>query len=106
MLKNYLYYLYYLSYYYINIFFLYLIMINYDNENIAFELEDDELKSDDDISLSDIVNHLDNIDDIELNNGYHDNIMETINYKENYTVKQLMIICEYYEISKNILVFF
>lgn len=66
------------------------------NENILFVLEDDELQSD--ISTTDIMNHLDKV---ELNN-YDDNIIETINYKENYTIKQLMIICEYYEISKNI----
>lgn len=64
------------------------------NENISFVLEDDELQSD--ISLTDIEKHLDNV---ELNNY---DIMETINYKENYTIKQLMVICEYYEISKNI----
>ena len=75
------------------------------SENIFFNFMDDESDSDSETNSEDntIIDNtiIDNtiIDNtiIDMNDMYP----EIVNYKINFTVKQLMQICEYYGISKN-----
>ena len=65
------------------------------NINFFFdEIDDNNLELD----LSELLNEL---EDIELEEDYEEKIMpEIINYEVNYNIKQLLLICEYYKISK------
>jgi hypothetical protein len=68
---------------------------NESNINFFFdEIDDNNLELD----LSELLNEL---EDIELEEDYEEKIMpEIINYEVNYNIKQLLLICEYYKISK------
>ena len=65
------------------------------NINFFFdEIDDNNLELD----LSELLNEL---EDIELEEDYEEKLMpEIINYEVNYNIKQLLLICEYYKISK------
>ena len=68
---------------------------NESNINFFFdEIDDNNLELD----LSELLNEL---EDIELEENYEEKLMpEIINYEVNYNIKQLLLICEYYKISK------
>jgi len=74
------------------------------SENVFFNFMDDT-DSDVDVNLSIDLN----TNNISINDDISDNTIinmdnmypEIVNYKINFTVKQLMQICEYYGISKN-----
>ena len=71
------------------------------NENINFFLNDDDLNNElnDNISLTDILKEINDDEGLYLQNT--ENLFhEVVNYNINYTVKQLLQICEYYNISK------
>jgi hypothetical protein len=78
-------------------------------ENIFFNFMDDDSSSDSDTNSE--FNIIDNaiIDNAIIDNTIIDNAIismdnmypEILNYKINFTVKQLMQVCEYYGISKN-----
>ena len=65
------------------------------SENVFFNFMNDESDSDSDTN-SDLNTIIENTI-IDMNDMYP----EIVNYKINFTVKQLMQICEYYGISKN-----
>jgi hypothetical protein len=70
------------------------------SENIFFNFMDDESDSDSETNSEDntiIDNTIIDNTIIDMNDMYP----EIVNYKINFTVKQLMQICEYYGISKN-----
>ena len=79
-------------------------MNNNDNceENVFFSLDETSL----DYNNEDIINNL--LDDFDytnqINNLTSEEIMESlsIEYKINYNVKDLLLICEYYGISKEL----
>jgi hypothetical protein len=73
------------------------------SENIFFNFMDDDTDSDVELDLN-VTNISHDINDdindntiINMDNMYP----EIVNYKINFTIKQLMQICEYYGISKN-----
>ena len=74
------------------------------SENIFFNFMDDDSSSD-----SDTNSEFNIIDNAIIDNTIIDNTIismdnmypEIVNYKINFTVKQLMQVCEYYGISKN-----
>ena len=72
-----------------------------DNTNITFFLDD--FLDDENYSKTeqiDINSFLQEFENIEV---YNDLLFpQTINYIENYTVKELLLICEYYGISKEL----
>jgi hypothetical protein len=75
------------------------------SENVFFNFMNDESDSDSDTN-SDLNTIIDNtiIDNTIIDNtiiDMDDMYPEIVNYKINFTVKQLMQICEYYSISKN-----
>ena len=73
------------------------------DENINFFLNEDSDFNDDnkDTDLTNILNEInaENHDEVKnIDNLFH----EVVNYSINYTVKQLIQICEYYNISKDV----
>ena len=70
-----------------------------NNENISFLLEPNNETFND-------VDSVINIDDYlqEINDQLDDDLVipKIINYNENFTVKELLLICEYYGISKEL----
>ena len=70
-----------------------------DEQNVAIsyyveEIENQEKES---INLEDFMNEIENS---ELNDDFF--ITKMINYRENFTVKDLLLICEYYGFAKDI----
>ena len=74
-------------------------------ENINFFLNDNNEGNNDDstnnITLTDILNEI-NADECPYSQNIDDLFHEVVNYNINYTVKQLLIICEYYNILKEV----
>lgn len=74
------------------------------NENISFLLEtNNEILND--TNDTNIDDYLQEINDQINDQTYNDDelfIPKILNYNENYTVKELLLICEYYGISKEL----
>lgn len=75
------------------------------SENINFFLNDSIESNDDDlnnnISLNDILEEINSDNSMYSQNT--DNLFnEVVNYNINYTVKQLLLICDYYNILKEV----
>ena len=74
-------------------------MNNNDDENISFFLHEEELVKE----KSDIINSIDNIGSINTIDLYNNDFVPLIiNYHENFTVKELLVICDYYGILKEV----
>ena len=73
-----------------------------ENENITFFLDDENLyfDSEDDIDIAKLQNELNNVDISSIQDDDVYLIMK--DYELNFNVKQLLLICEYYGISKDI----
>ena len=82
--------------------------MNFD-ENIVLSVEETELEEEADSKNNDVSNYLDefiNSDDIYM---YYTNPLDkdlhlstSLYYMENYTIKELILICDYYGFSKEI----
>lgn len=74
--------------------------------NITFVLDDENgMNNNDSTNIDDILKQMDNLSDFDdLEDIALDDlkIPEIINYSENYTVKELLLICEYYGIAKEL----
>ena len=80
-------------------------MNNNDDENISFFLHEEELlkpQSNDIINIDTLLgkNTIDNTNTIDLYNNTF--VPHIINYHENFTVKELLVVCEYYGILKEV----
>ena len=76
-----------------------------NNENISFLLEPNNETFNDVDSVINIDDYLQEINDEINDQDYNDDdlvIPKIINYNENFTVKELLLICEYYGISKEL----
>jgi hypothetical protein len=83
-----------------------------ENENIIFSLEnensenenDNDMNSNDYLILTDILNEIEKSSNglSELQDIDSQLYSEFVNYQLNYTVKQLMLICEYYGFAKQL----
>jgi hypothetical protein len=77
---------------------------NSNVENVFFSLDetDNELNTDNSTQLNDLLEEL-NFED-RINNLNNEEITEIISFefKINYTVKELLLICEYYGIAKEL----
>ena len=69
-----------------------------DNQNITFFLHENEAieNSNTEFSINDILQEIDNSDYDELK------LPQIIHYTENFTVKELLLICEYYGFAKEL----
>ena len=73
--------------------------------NITFVLDDENGMNNNESNIDDILKQMDNLADFgDLEDIALDDlkIPEIINYSENYTVKELLLICEYYGIAKEL----
>jgi hypothetical protein len=73
------------------------------NENITFFIDDNNCNNEKELNMNEISMNLNKI----LNSEYesknnNDLYVQLIHYDLNYTVKQLLLICEYYGISKDL----
>ena len=76
---------------------------NQDTTNITFFLDDfidDE--NEQQFNMNEVLHNFENIE-FENTEIYNDLLFpQTINYTENYTVKELLLICEYYGFAKDL----
>ena len=75
------------------------------DENINIQMVDDFEKSYDDFNLKKLMDDFENISLHENENaGYENDQLYTdmLNYDMNFTVKQLLLICEYYGLLKDV----
>ena len=72
------------------------------SENLYFNfMEESDTDTDSEYDLT-LQNEILDTNEITIKNEIIDEYAEHVNYKINYTVKQLLVICDYYNISKNI----
>jgi hypothetical protein len=64
-------------------------------------MEESDTDTDSEYDLT-LQNEILDTNEITIKNEIIDEYAEHVNYKINYTVKQLLVICDYYNISKNI----
>lgn len=70
---------------------------NNNNSPIFYCIEDIELEKKENINIEELMNQLDRL---ELYNELF--VPHITNYHENYTIKELLLICEYYGFAKNV----
>lgn len=82
--------------------------------NITFVLDDENGINNNESDIHDILKQMNNLEDFDDFGDFGDfgdledieledlKIPEIINYTENYTVKELLLICEYYGIAKEL----
>jgi len=76
--------------------------------NITFVLDDENGINNNESNVDDILKQMGNLDILDDFGDLEDialddfKIPEIINYSENYTVKELLLICEYYGIAKEL----
>jgi hypothetical protein len=75
-------------------------MTSSDEQNIAISYYVEEVEENNAESEFDINEIINELDEKELNNDLA--IPHMINYHENYTVKELLLICDYYGFAKDI----
>lgn len=72
------------------------------NTNIIFFLEDNAMATyDNEFNIHDFMQEIEEFEDVKLDEEDL-KITQLINYTENYTVKVLLLICEYYGIAKEL----
>ena len=76
-----------------------------ENVNINIQMVDDFDKSNADFNLKQLMDEFENISlHMDSNPGYESDQLYTdmLNYDTNFTVKQLLLICEYYGLLKDV----
>jgi hypothetical protein len=84
-------------------------MKNNTNENITYEFNDENSSSENSFEIEKLLNDFEKINCIEnsfmnTSDNIEQDIMytEMVNYDMNYNVKQLLLICEYYGLTKDV----
>jgi hypothetical protein len=70
------------------------------SDNIIFSLMEEEGEDNNELDLSNMLNEIYKCDFTNENNDLI--IPQIINYRENFTVKELLLICDYYGIAKEL----
>ncbi len=79
--------------------------IIHENVNINIQMVEDFDKSNADFNLKQLMDEFENISlHVDSNPGYESDQLYTdmLNYDTNFTVKQLLLICEYYGLLKDV----
>jgi len=71
------------------------------SENIQLNIDEIEEEEEEDVMLSELINNIENTILMD-NNEESIKVSQMIDYQMNYTVKQLIVICDYYGILKQI----
>ncbi len=66
---------------------------------ISFYVEELEKDANNDFNIEELMAEIENT---ELESNYDLTVPQMINYNENYTVKELLLICEYYGFAKDL----
>jgi len=66
---------------------------------ISFYVEELEKEANNDFNIEELMAEIENT---ELESNYDLTVPQMINYNENYTVKELLLICEYYGFAKDL----
>ena len=72
------------------------------HENVNIEMMDELDKSNDEFNLNKMMEDFENISLMNEDIGSDQLYTDMLNYDMNYTVKQLLLVCEYYGITKEI----
>ena len=71
--------------------------------NITFFLEDYAIATyDNEFNIHEFMDDMEDFEDVKLDEEEDLKIPQLINYNENYTVKELLLICDYYGIAKEL----
>ena len=73
-------------------------MTSEKNENIFFSIDENDVNTQ--IDMSAILSAIENTTIVENNEDVF--VSQTLNYEVNFNVKELMLICDYYSISKTV----
>ena len=73
---------------------------NKTQENIFFSVVEENQDNEEDLDLTEIINQINKKDFTYDNEDFL--IPQIIHYKENFTVKELLLICDYYGVSKTL----
>ena len=74
-----------------------------DKNNITFSLDEEQIAIENEYIVADILEKMENVNlDLDFNSDDELKFPLMINYNENYTVKELLHICDYYGISKQL----
>jgi hypothetical protein len=73
-------------------FFIYIMNVHNVDENITFELYDSSSNDGFEQELDDLIN--------SIHDSANSIVTESNNYNVNFTIKQLLVICDYYGLSK------
>jgi hypothetical protein len=72
------------------------------SDNIFFSVLDEDVEDKNDLDLTEILNEIYKSDFANANDNDDLIIPQIINYRENYTVKELLLICDYYGVAKEL----
>lgn len=75
-------------------------------ENISFFLDEENIKEQNNVNINELLNNINSFNTVKetnINNLYCDEFLpNAVFYNMNYTVKELLLICEYYNIAKEV----
>jgi hypothetical protein len=75
--------------------------MSHDKNNITFSFDEEQIDIENEYNVADILEKMENVNlDLDFNSDDELKFPLMINYNENYTVKELLHICDYYGISK------
>jgi hypothetical protein len=71
---------------------------------ISYHVEEIEKKEENNFNIEELICEIENMVEIDNTQIYNNDLMlpEMINYNENFTVKELLLICEYYGFAKDV----
>ena len=69
-------------------------------DNIFFSVTEEECESNNELELTEMLNEIYKLDFTNENDDLI--IPQIINYRENFTVKELLLICDYYGVAKEL----
>jgi hypothetical protein len=80
--------------------------MSFDNRDItiSYHVEEIEKKEENNFNIEELIGEIENMAEFENSQIYNNDLIlpEMINYNENFTVKELLLICEYYGFAKDI----
>ena len=78
--------------------------VNKEDISISYHVEEIENKEENNFNIEELMGEIGNMIEFENAQIYDNDLMlpQMINYNENFTVKELLLICEYYGFAKDV----